>query len=543
MKTKIFRSTFAAAIAAVAASTTLPARASTFSVGGSGNQFIITRSGEGTNAAETVRYRTVGLSAYAGQNFNARSGTLTFAPGETAITNTVTEGNPANSPYWFQNSGTTRSYKLEVTDPGGFFLASRTRTISTGAGTQLSTTYLNNDITSLAYFYDGEGSICSGYAGSNSHNSIRYLDVAHSGSAGTWTKVTDSGYKQAVHTMSTDALYDNSVQRSFLNGQGTKMYATVYFTQKEEQDGYQYIQILTDNATTYDGNDSDGTVGTPSTSIYKACFILSYNPSGSVMSDDHYQFFPHRYGCVDRAAETTAGIDISEFDYDNSHLYLQRFKSNTPSYKTNTSGSLVLSTTVTNLNVRFDAAGSGGDTWDFKNLKVRLALVDSVPPVFLGDLMLSPGRHCYGDYAYISVAFREPVTVTGSPTLSTTWGTFDYVDGSGSNVLTFRGYIGVPDGTVLTVNTLEGTVKDLVGNTSAGFQINRTFGNVAVEVPWSGRGIEADPYVIRTTLQLDYLASRVNANNPYPNVFFKLGNDIAYAYRNKWDVDWGGDEN
>ena len=221
------RPSFAAMFAAGVA-LCLPARASTFSVGGSGNTFIITRSGEGTNAAETVRYRTVGLSAYAGQNFNARSGTLTFAPGETAKTNTVPESNPANSPYWFQNSGTTRSYKLEVTDPGGFFLAGRTRTISTGAGTQLSTTYLNNGINSLAYFYDGEGSICSGpdYSG----NPVRYLDVAHAASAGTWTKVTDGGYKQAVHTMSTDALYDNSVQRTFLNSLGTKMYATVYFT-------------------------------------------------------------------------------------------------------------------------------------------------------------------------------------------------------------------------------------------------------------------------------------------------------------------------
>jgi len=66
MKMPYLRSIFAAVLAAVAASATLPARASTFSVGGSGNTFIITRSGEGTNAAETVRYRTVGLSAYAG---------------------------------------------------------------------------------------------------------------------------------------------------------------------------------------------------------------------------------------------------------------------------------------------------------------------------------------------------------------------------------------------------------------------------------------------------------------------------------------------
>ena len=314
------RSSFAAMFAAGVA-LCLPARASTFSVGGSGNTFIITRSGEGTNAAETVRYRTVGLSAYAGQNFNARSGTLTFAPGETAKTNTVPESNPANSPYWFQNSGTTRSYKLEVTDPGGFFLAGRTRTISTGAGTQLSTTYLNNGINSLAYFYDGEGSICSGpdYSG----NPVRYLDVAHAASAGTWTKVTDGGYKQAVHTMSTDALYDNSVQRTFLNSMGTKMYATVYFTQKEEQDGYQYIQIHIGSA--YDGNDPNGDVNDPANSLYKACFILSYDPSGSVESTPHTQFFPHRWDFADNDAQFRANgwrwQEFGSFRHFNGQLY------------------------------------------------------------------------------------------------------------------------------------------------------------------------------------------------------------------------------
>lgn len=56
------------------------AAASTFSVSGSGNTFIVTRSGEGTNAAETVRYRTVPLSAFPGQHYTATNGVLAFAP-------------------------------------------------------------------------------------------------------------------------------------------------------------------------------------------------------------------------------------------------------------------------------------------------------------------------------------------------------------------------------------------------------------------------------------------------------------------------------
>ena len=66
-----------AAVAMVAS----PTWASTFTVSGTGNTFTITRSGEGTNVAETVLYRTVSLSAYAGQHFTAKSGTLDFAAG------------------------------------------------------------------------------------------------------------------------------------------------------------------------------------------------------------------------------------------------------------------------------------------------------------------------------------------------------------------------------------------------------------------------------------------------------------------------------
>ena len=51
-------------LAALGASAT-----SSFTVTASGSTFTITRSGEGTNAAETVRYRTVSCSAFAGRHF------------------------------------------------------------------------------------------------------------------------------------------------------------------------------------------------------------------------------------------------------------------------------------------------------------------------------------------------------------------------------------------------------------------------------------------------------------------------------------------
>ncbi|MBR1788998.1 MAG: hypothetical protein IJ762_07430, partial [Bacteroidaceae bacterium] len=254
--------------------------------------FTITRSESTT--AETVHYRTVSLSAIEGQHFTAVSGSLTFTAGQTSKTVSVTEATPSDAVYKVY-SNTSRQYRFELLDVDGTIIAQRDRTAS--GGTQFTDTYLNKSITGLTYFdHYGDGSLLSG--------TTHYLDVAHSGSAGTWVKVGDGGYSQAVHTVSTGALYNNnSTLRTYLNSSGTKMYATVYFTQKESQDGYQYIQILADNSTTYDGNDPNGAVNTPSTSLYKACFILSYDPSGSVETDPHTQFFPHRWDYADRNAQ------------------------------------------------------------------------------------------------------------------------------------------------------------------------------------------------------------------------------------------------
>ena len=49
--------------------------------------------------------------------------------------------------------------------------------------------------------------------------------------------------------------------------------------------------------------------------------------------------------------------------------------------------------------------------------------------------------------------------------------------------------------------------------------------NIAV---WTGKGTEKDPYVIRTTAELDLLASKVSGGIEYNNTYFELGDDIAY---------------
>ena len=448
----------------------LAAWAQTFSVDNDANTFFIRRSGPNL-PAQTVRYRTVSLSAFAGMNFTEASGMVNFAAGDTVKTITVQEATSPPDIYHFQ-TGTSRSYRFEVLDYCGFVLDGVDRSITYGTTYQHTSSYVNKSVTDLVYF-DNSGSVRSGTGN-------KYLDVSYSSSS--WVQVDDGGYNQAVHTVSTGNLFHgSSALRSYLNSQSNRVYATVYFQQKEEQDGYQYIQILADNATTMDGNDPNGKVNDPSTSLYKACFILSYDPSGSVMSDTHYQFFPHRYDHVDKEEETNAGITHYEFDYDNSHLYQQKYQN--ASYNAPNTGSLNLSTTVNNLNIRFDAAGSGGDNWDFKNLKVRLALVDATAPsLYPNDIKVSSGTNALGSTFYVSVPFSEIVTVSGTPTLTTSWGTIPCVGGSGSNVLTFGGEVDALEGSTLTVTSVNGTVTDLAGNAVTNKTFTAHFGNTVLPV-------------------------------------------------------------
>ena len=125
MKNSTIRKCLAALLATVAIGATFSAHASTFTIGGSGNTFTITRTGD-TSAAETVLYRTVPLSAFPGKHYTATSGTLTFARNQTStnVTVSVLSLSASDLVYKYQTD-TKRYYRLEVTDRAGDFLADR----------------------------------------------------------------------------------------------------------------------------------------------------------------------------------------------------------------------------------------------------------------------------------------------------------------------------------------------------------------------------------------------------------------------------------
>ena len=106
--------------------------ASTWTVTNDGNVFTITRSESGT--AETVKYRTISLTALADQHFTETNGTLEFAADEVSKQVTVTETAVSDLAvkYRYQTS-TSRSYRFEVLNTGGAELAHCDRAIEYGS--------------------------------------------------------------------------------------------------------------------------------------------------------------------------------------------------------------------------------------------------------------------------------------------------------------------------------------------------------------------------------------------------------------------------
>ncbi len=165
MKMPYFRATVAAMIAVAGFAFCLPARASTFTVGGSGNTFTVSRSGAGVAAAETVRYRTVPLSAFPGQHYTEKSGTLVFAPGQTTTNVVVSESSPTAGTSYAYQTADSRAYRFEVADAGGFLVTNATRTLTTGTRVTASDAFgvKNLTIQSSEYTADDRGYDNNGY--------------------------------------------------------------------------------------------------------------------------------------------------------------------------------------------------------------------------------------------------------------------------------------------------------------------------------------------------------------------------------------------
>ena len=446
----------------VVAGLTAQAAISTFSMSNNQNKFTITRSD--TTTREVVFYRTMSMSALATVHFTPASGALEFAVGESKKTVTIEELDITTAPLFcrFQMSD-LRYYRFEVIDIGGFRLAYQDKFIDYGNHYRTYGWYISNHIEDLVYIQqlDGDANYASSIQSAMPYRT--YYDRVCGQTYIDLIEVDDDSRYETPFTISTDYVFDNMNPDGLAEYHasiGNKLYATIFFEASEIDDGYQYIQILADNETTYDGIDSGDNVNTPSTSIYKACFEVN-NRIVDYPRKNCHMFFPHRYDYKSQSAGNQPSTH-TEFPMSTTRLHAQKFKNNT--YRAENTGALVLDPTVKTLTVRFDAGGSGPDLWMLLNMNARLALCDEVHPQFK-TFAVPYERYHRGNPITIVVVYSE-IVKSENTMLNTNWGNFTGATNDYANTITFHGTISddAEIGSQLTIYSLTGTVKDMAGN-------------------------------------------------------------------------------
>ena len=461
------------------------APASTFSVSGSGNSFTISRSGD-TSAAERVYYRAVSRTAIAGAHFQPAEGYLDFAAGQLTNRVTVAERTAAqiNNPLfvYYQYGGTvgsSRAYRFEVVDGGGFVLAAANRTISYDATKSVS----------LSTFDENALTVSSGEI-----------------------TVTDKGFTQAYHAVPCES-YLSSLPQDYLAASDARIRMTLDFQAAEVSDGYQYLQIVTNTTTACDNaNSADGgNPGTPSIS----CFLAGFeHEHGSKNANYKKYSFPVTSAGSNCGAVATPWSDLGN---DIGNLCQQYFRSGTRA----ADGRIALLPSISSLGIRFDASGSDNDDWTAKSVVARLQAVPAAPsPV--GNPVLSSAPVCKGSTVTVSLAFNQIMTVAGTPTLVTSWGNLAYVAGSGANVLTFSGTVTAAAGTSFRITGLNGTVGAFGGGAfawSGTYSSGRTVDSLPVPPLEAATGF----YLLSTPAHLRWFADRIAS---YPNTSAAIACDI-----------------
>lgn len=463
-------------------------------INGSSNTFTIKRSEKGY--AQTVHFRTISLSAYAGQHFTAVDMDYTFPADEDEKTVTVSEKTPSGA-YVYQTVD-SRKYGFEVTDRAGFRLAyaERKRTWGTSVPS-------------------------SGIFG------VKSINVG-SGE----TTVTDDGYiNNPYRTMAGSDYYDNAAPKAWLSAIGATLHMTLSMKVKEVNDGYQYIQVLFDNTSSCDDRSkcSDGNPGNINLSRYMAGF--GHHPGSYDGNWSTYTFPVTSQGNNCGTVSNPWGNTID------AKLYDQKFRDD--SYR-DTDGKLIIPTEFTTLVLRLNASGDYEDNWTCKDVTAKIQAIDGTNPTKIA-VSVNPGRHSKGNTVYVSVAFSEIVTVSGTPTLTTTadnkWGNLTYVDGSGTNVLTFCTTIPQDATGDLNITGFSGTIQDLAGNSLSGGVTASSICTLDNDFAYNIDEFQkdGDNYLIKTHEDLIGLAGYVNGGGATTGITFLQVADIAFAHTTDWN--------
>ena len=431
------------ALAALAPAPVLAAGGYTISGPSSGScsnvVFTITRSGSAI--PETVRCRTIGITAYPTQHFAPVNTQLVFAVGESSKSIVVEEMNPVDPSYRFQ-TGNARTYRLQVTDMGSFILCDKTKAIVYGPD------------------YDVPADLFA-------EKSLPVSSAA--------IYVTDGGFVQACHEVPLGDNFSSVAVRNYLEIANAELRMTLEMQAKEVGDGYQHVQILANRGTNEFDTIKGDEAGTPSRSLYMACFS-HYEPELDETFAS-YSFPVTTAGDGGSASKPWSGNAVGD-------LRKQNFKSGCRA----SDGKLVLPSDLKTLHVRLDASGKDEDDWIASNVVAKIQATDTITPTVSSlYITVSPGVYARGNQVWVSVPFNEIVTVEGQPVIITTWGDFSYVSGSGSNVLTFNGTVDCNDAFHLVLSRFRdgAVIKDLAGNALSDLTLNCHFTDAVASSPYA----------------------------------------------------------
>ena len=466
---------------------------------GGSNTFTIKRSE--TGYAQTVHFRTISLSAYAGQHFTAVDMDYTFLDNEDEKTVTVSELSPTGA-FLYYTDGTTVKYGFEVTDRAGFRLAYAERKKTWGTSINTSDVYAEKSVT------------------------------VNSGEI----KVTDGDYKQGYHAVSVSNYYSAAAPKAYLEAAGAELRMTLSFQAKESDDGYQHVQILVNQTSNHDEGSGNNNPGTMKYSSYMATFCHEGGSKNTTYSNYVFPDVNHDHNCGN-VGKVWSSINSTN---DVGELRQQYFNTNCRA----SDGRLIIASksalsSFSTLGIRFDASGDNNDTWYAMNTIAKIQAVDGTAPTAL-EYSLAPGRHSKGNTVYVSVAFSEIVTVSGTPTLTTTadnkWGNLTYVDGSGTNVLTFCTTIPQNATGDLNITGFSGTITDMAGNAPSAIS-HSNLCTLDADFAYTINDFQQEDgkFLIKTHEDLIGLAGYVNGGGVTEGKTFLQVADITFAHTTNWN--------
>lgn len=406
-----------------------------FSVTNNGdNTFTVTLTGG--KGEQMVYYRTVNGSAVGGTHFEHQSGVLTFAPGETTKTITVTEYG-VNSTYG-SNAATgyanaERTYSLELyRTMGGASISTATATRNMGEGQNVDRNIFGDFEKTVAGNNHNHGDHDSDDQGWNGSGSIR----------GTPAETV------SVTNLLTTPSYWRSLATAHVQFR-------MYFEAAETDSGYQHIQITPGNALDlryypYDGGwESDGYDNGA-----RARYLVTFE-HGASGKETSYR---------DYSLPAASGNDYSSTDGPTrwTETWLNGGGSAGSSY-------VILPNDADYLTVGYTASGTSTDKWKTQNESYKFRVGDTREPQLLAVAPMAQTAYAAGENITIALIFDEIVDSQNSDLSNVSintnlTGTLSYAGGADTNVLYFTGKVtSAFNGGEIQVNKINGTeyIKDM----------------------------------------------------------------------------------